>query len=127
MDSPEYKTLTHCYVSYVLTSCIEGSPGAIASQLQTSRILAPEDLQRMENPDTANNEKALQLQDTVLKQVQKDQRLFFTFIDSLKAAGPWTKKAVLTLETVYGVISGNHCRTSEEQSGTEQGEALRSR
>ena len=114
MDSPEYKTVKHCFPK--LVNCFRQSPEDIADLLGLSEILAPEDL--LSETKRSSDEKARLLVDTVLIKVKNDLQEFDKLLATLKSGSCWANSAASQLEgtylTLYSVVKA--------QSSKEQGE-----
>ena len=96
MDSREYRALNQCYPR--LVSCLKQSPNDLLDQMIPFGILAEADRCFVNNPQHNNDEKARKIVDAVHSQVKGDTGVFQSFIEAMKAAGPWTRTTVNMLE-----------------------------
>ena len=78
MDSPEFKSLKKCYPT--LVSCIKQAPDDIATQLVPLDLLPQRVLSTLSNTQKNNDEKARDILEAVLFQVQTDPSVFQTLI-----------------------------------------------
>ena len=118
MDSPELESLNKCYPT--LISCIQLAPNDIAAHLRP--LLPQRVLVSLRSSQKNDDEKAQEIVDAVLFQVKKDSGVFYSFIEALKSAGPWTRSTVNELQkefnSYYSVRSSttNNAASTCEQS-----------
>ena len=123
MESPEYEALNQC--SATLLDCIQQSPSDIADKLKPSGSLAPGVLSFLSNQKHDDNEKARKIIDVMTKQVIIDSQVFHIFVSAMKAAGPWTKGAVNTLENKYNTLLASTSHSEPlAPSNPDEGEQL---
>ena len=122
MDSPEVKSLKNCYPT--LVSCIQQAPDDIATQLLPLDLLPQRVFSTLSNSQKNNDEKARDILDTVLFQVQTDSSVFQSFIAALTAAGPWTKSTVNELQKEFNSYSVRSSTTDNTASTCEQPQQL---
>ena len=96
MDSSEYKTMSQFYPKMI--ACFGQSPNDIVDHLRPLRILAPGDLEFLNNPQYKNDQKARKIVDVVMIHILDDTQVFHKFVFALEAAGEWTKKIVSKLK-----------------------------
>ena len=118
MDSPEVSSLKNCYPT--LVSCIQQAPDDIATQLVPLDLLPQRVFSTLSNSQKNNDEKARDILDTVLFQVQTDSSVFQSFIAALMAAGPWTKSTVNELQKEFNSYSARSSTTNNAASTYEQ-------
>ena len=85
METREYKLLNSHYPK--ILNCIEVAPYAVADQLKPSCLLPSSVLEFVRNPNRQRGEKARELLDAVMVQVQINPQVVYTFINALKALG----------------------------------------
>ena len=81
MDSSEYKTMSHFYPKMIV--CFKQSPNDIADQMRPLGILAPGDLEFLNNPHHNNDQKARKIVDVVMNHIQDDSQVFHKFVSAL--------------------------------------------
>ena len=121
MDSPELKSLNKCYPALVL--CVQQAPNDIADQLRSLGLLPQGVLSTLRSSQKNDVEKAREIVDTMVLQVQTDSGVFQSFIQALSAAGSWTKSAVdelLQKFHSYSVLPLNSATSSANISGESQ-------
>ena len=117
MDSPEYKTLTHCYPT--LVSNLKQSPSDVVTQLRPYCVLAENDLDFLNNQHNNDGEKAKKIVDVVINQVQGDPQVFHSFKKALKAASNWTETAIRHIEQKYSELTTAECSPMQESTEEE--------
>ena len=106
VDSPEYKTLILCYP--VLVYILHHSSKDVGIELYKHKnVLTLEDLRYTRNRMNDEVDKIQRLLDAVLTNLQKEPRVYDTFIKALKGAGSFTRTAVSTLEDTYAAIKSS--------------------
>ena len=118
MDSPEFKSLKNCYPT--LVSCIKQAPDDIATQLVQLDLLPQSVFSTLSSSQKNNDEKARDILEAVLFQVQTDSSVFQPFIAALMAAGPWTKSTVNELQKEFNSYSDRFPTTDNTASTHEQ-------
>ena len=118
MDSPELESLNKCYPT--LISCIQLAPNEIAAHLRPLGILPQRVLVSLRNPQKNDDEKAQEIVDAVLFQVKEDSSVFYSFIEALKSAGPWTKSTVSELQKEFNSYSVRSSTTNNAASTCKQ-------
>ena len=118
MDSPGVKSLKKCYPT--LVSCIKQAPDDIATQLVPLDLLPQRVLSTLSSSQKNNNEKARDILEAVLFQVQTDSSVFQSFLAALTAAGPWTKRTVNELQKEFNSYSVRSSTTNNAASTREQ-------
>ena len=118
MDSPELESLNKCYPT--LISCIQLAPNDIAACLRPLGLLPQRVLVSLRSSHKNDDEKAQDIVDAVLFQVKKDSGVFYSFIEALKSAGPWTKSTVSELQKEFNSNSGGSSATNNAASTCEQ-------
>ena len=116
MDSPELESLNKCYPT--LISCIQLAPNDIAAHLRP--LLPQRVLVSLRNPQKNDDEKAQEIVDAVHFQVKKDSSVFYSFVEALKSAGPWTNSTVSELQKEFNSCSGGSSTTNNATSTCEQ-------
>ena len=118
MDSPELDSLNKCYPT--LISCIQLAPSNIAVHLRPLGLLPEKVLVLLRNSQKNDDEKAQEIVEAVLFQVKKDSSVFYSFIEALKTAGPWTNSTVNELQKEFNSYSVRSSTTDNAASTCEQ-------
>ncbi len=99
MASFDSQAFTKCFP--ILVKCVKISPNAVADQLIPYPILAPQDVDYLNNPSITNDSKARRILDSVSSQLQINKEAFHQFLQALKNSGTFTTNAVKELEETY--------------------------
>ena len=94
------------------------APNEIAAHLRPLGLLPQRVLVSLRNSQKNDDEKAQEIVDAVLFQVKKDSSVFYSFIEALNSAGPWTKSTVSELQKEFNSYSVRASTTSSDAAST---------
>ena len=91
------------------------APSDVATQLRPLPILAPNDIEYLQNSHNGNDEKAERIVEVILKKLKEDPKLLNDVFTAIRAAGSWIHKTVQEVEKTY-----RSCLKSSTKSDTSQ-------